>query len=187
MDDIGGKTMRIHRAVLAFALLSAVFTGATACSDEPTETTREAASTTTVPSAPTVLGPLGFGKLRLGMSRSEAEATSEIAAFDDTNDPPGCGRYTARAGWQGFTNKGEIVAIMPGKLPVRTPEGIAVGSTVDEVRAAYPTLEIGYNWSSAAVPDQPARYGFLGIYRDMPADARVTQLMLYNDRDTCHN
>ncbi|MEV4130015.1 hypothetical protein [Nocardia sp. NPDC049707] len=179
--------MRIHRAVLIFALLGVMLIGTTACSDEPTDTTRAPASTTTLPPVPTVLGPLGFGKLRLGMSRSEAEATGEIATFDDTDDPPGCGRYTARAGWQGFTNKGEIVAIMPGRLPIRTPEGITVGSTVDEVRATYPALEIGYNWSSAVAPDQPARYGFLGIYRNMPADAKVTQIMLYNDRDTCHN
>lgn len=178
--------MGIHRAVMTFALLGAVFTGATACSDEPAATSPVAVSTTAAP-APTVLGPLGFGKLQLGMNRAEAEATGEIAAFADTNDPPGCGRYTARAGWQGFTNTGEIVAIMPGRLVARTPEGIGVGSTVDEVRAAYPTLEIGYNWSSAAVPDHSAHYGFLGIYRNMPADAKVTQLMLYNDRDTCHN
>ncbi|MEV0293357.1 hypothetical protein [Nocardia sp. NPDC050710] len=183
--------MRINRAVMTFVVLATALGGAVSCSDDPvtgSPTHSPVASSTTVAPPPPGFGPLGYGKLRLGMSVADAQATGEIAKLEDMGgDPPGCGRYTTHAGWSGFYNQGEIVAIMHGKLPARTPEGITVGSTLDQVRAAYPTLKLGHNWSSAEVPDQPAHYGFLGIRQESPSDAKVTQMLLYNDKDTCHN
>ncbi|MBH0777488.1 hypothetical protein [Nocardia bovistercoris] len=180
--------MRIARAVTIAVLLSAP--GAVAgCSAEPVAGSATPAASSTTDAAPSdQFGPLGYGKLRLGMSMLDAQATGEIAQVEDMKgDPPGCGRYTTKTGASGFYKQGEIVAIMHNKLPARTPEGVAAGSTVDEVRAAYPALKLGHNWSSADVPGHPAHYGFLGVRRQSAPDAKVTQMLLYNDNDTCHN
>lgn len=185
--------MRINRAVVTFVTLVTALGGTASCSDNTVApparpTVDSVASSTAVAPPPPDFGPLGYGKIRLGMTLADAQATGEIAKVEDMGgDPPGCGRYTATAGWTGFYNQGEIVAIMHNKLPAHTPEGITVGSTLDEVRAAYPTLQLGHNWSSADVPGQPAHYGFLGIRSASPPEAKVTQMLLYNDRDTCHN
>ncbi|WP_054815710.1 hypothetical protein [Nocardia arizonensis] len=185
--------MRIARAATIVALVTGVGIIA-GCADDPVagsatpSSVASAVAPTTVADPTPEFGPLGYGRLRLGMSMLDAQATGEIAQVEDMGgDPPGCGRYTTKTGASGFYKQGEIVAIMHNKLPARTPEGIGAGSTADQVRAAYPTLKLGHNWSSADVPGQPAHYGFLGIRQQSAPDAKVTQMLLYNDNDTCHN
>ncbi|MGN2641505.1 hypothetical protein ACWEKT_24490 [Nocardia takedensis] len=179
--------MRIARAVIAAALLTAL----TACGED--DVTGSATPAVAAPSAANtsspVFGPRGYGALRLGMTTMDAQATGEIAKLEDMGgDPEGCGSYTTTSGASGFTKHGKIVAIMHNKLPATTPEGITVGSTLDEVRAAYPTLTLGHNWSSADLAEDPTvHYGFLGLRLQSPPTAQVTQMLLYNDDDTCHN
>lgn len=91
-------------------------------------------------STPLVLGPKGFGALRLGMTAKQAEATGLIVPFtDELTD--GCSGYThlrasetAYVDYSGSTGI-EVIVAYPG---VRTPEGIKLGSSLAAVRAAYP-------------------------------------------------
>ena len=179
--------MRIARAVIAAALLTAL----TACGEDGVtgSATPAVAAPSAANSSSPVFGPRGYGALRLGMTISDAQATGEIAQLEDMGgDPVGCGRYTTTAGASGFYKHGKIVAITHDKLPARTPEGITAGSTLDEVRTAYPTLTLGHNWSSADLAEDPTtHYGFLGLRLHSLPDAEVTQMLLYNDDDTCHN
>jgi hypothetical protein len=100
------------------------------------------ASTVLPPRFRLVLGPDGLGGLRLRMTREQAEATGMIEGYEVEDFIGNCGVSRLR----GF---GNTVYFTPGlglssiHAPdgVRTPEGIRAGSTVKELKAAYPTWE----------------------------------------------
>ncbi|MCM6778385.1 hypothetical protein NDR87_33090 [Nocardia sp. CDC159] len=134
-----------------------------------------------------VLGPLGYQGINLGMTDIQARGHTVISAVEPADDPGACRAFSARAGWGGYFNERKVVSIHT--MNPRTPEGIYVGSTLTQVRAAYPDLRLGVDWSSAAVPGHPAhRYGFKGINASSGPDAKVTELLLFfADRNICHN
>ncbi|CAM4344670.1 hypothetical protein NONI108955_21920 [Nocardia ninae] len=123
------------------------------------------------------------------MTAAQARGSGKIAEINGPDDDFGCRSFTTHAGWGGYMNKGKVVSIIPKDAP-HTPEGITAASTLTEVRAAYPDLRFGVNWSSAAVPGHPAnRYGFMGIYNnDYGTGQAVRSLLLFAaDIDVCHN
>ncbi|MFC9440245.1 hypothetical protein [Nocardia sp. NPDC057030] len=136
-----------------------------------------------------ILGPVGYDGIDLGMTVAQARNSGKIAEIEGADDVLGCRSFTTRAGWGGYINEGKVVSIIPQTVP-RTPEGITEGSTAADVRATYPDLRLGVNWSSAPVPGYPAnRYGFMGIRQsDSAAPQVVTALLLFAaDTNVCHN
>ncbi|MEV6560254.1 hypothetical protein AB0M22_31360 [Nocardia sp. NPDC051756] len=136
-----------------------------------------------------VLGPVGYDGIDLGMTVAQARNTGKIAEIKGPDEDLGCRSFTTRAGWSGYINEGKVVSIIPQNVP-RTPEGITAGSTAADVRATYPDLKLGVNWSSATVLGHPAnRYGFMGIRQsDSAAPQAVTSLLLFSaDTNVCHN
>ncbi|GGN34269.1 hypothetical protein GCM10010109_57070 [Actinoplanes campanulatus] len=123
---------------------------AAATSASPTTAASPSASKSSAPAkaAALVLGPDGLGALELGMTRSEALATGEIvkqsathvAKWQEINS--GCTpEFRLRgssgdSGWVWYQAAG--VAVIPAPKGAVTPEGIKVGSTLDDVRRAYP-------------------------------------------------
>ncbi|WAL65476.1 hypothetical protein ORV05_32075 [Amycolatopsis cynarae] len=92
-------------------------------------------------SAITVLGPDGYGALRLGMSFDQAKATGQLTAADAPSAT--CTRYTLREGAAAvgsvlISPKAGIVGF--DATGARTPESVHVGSTVEQLAAAYPDL-----------------------------------------------
>lgn len=90
-----------------------------------------------------VLGPNGYEKLTLGMSYDIAKKTGMLAVSDSDPEPSGCGQYPLREGKGGV----QSVTISPTKGIVRfdaggahTPERVRVGSSKDDLAAAYPDL-----------------------------------------------
>jgi hypothetical protein len=90
-----------------------------------------------------ILGPEGYKTLYIGQPGPEAEATGLLV-----NKQPGvCDRYYLHPD-EGEQNIGSGVFVDPtlgvvmigGTTESRTPEGVAMGSTLDTVRAAYPDL-----------------------------------------------
>ncbi|WP_225732122.1 MULTISPECIES: hypothetical protein [unclassified Nocardia] len=145
--------------------------------------------TTTAKRLDATLGPVGYDGIDLRMTVAQARDSGKIAEIMGTDDDFGCRRFTTRTGWVGYMNKGKVVSIIPKDAP-HTPEGITAGSTLAEVRAAYPDLRFGVNWSSATVPGHPEnRYGFMGIYsNDNGTGQAVDSLLLFAaDTDVCHN
>lgn len=92
---------------------------------------------------PTTLGPDGFGALKLGMSRSQAEATGLISGYKAEDFGAKCG-YSKLKGTSAtvYFTPGLGVSSIDASAGVRTPEGIRLGSTMNAVRKAYPDWEL---------------------------------------------
>ena len=161
---------------------------ATSSSSPPTAATpgatRTVAPTTT--SAALVLGPDGLGALKLGMDRSQAEATGVVEPF--RNEPSGrCSwrsQLTGAPAGQGtvFHSDALGVATIEAYEGVRTPEGIAIGSPLAAVDQAYP------GWLDNAVPrgiaPVPGHDGI--VYRIGYDGGKVTRLTLQYARQDCY-
>ena len=179
----------MRRAAIAPAL---AFLLAGACSEDQadkraeTSTTAAVATSTTPAAAPAapVLKPgaiddLAFGapeadviaamKTRLGASPEEEDnkAGCESGA-DHTVAWPAVLLVFAEGKWQGYSWDGKAP-------PAATDKGIRVGSTVAELKAAYPAVEIvesslGWEWSVKAGPDLFQTGGLTGPGGDATVD-----------------
>ncbi|WP_144121900.1 hypothetical protein [Catellatospora sichuanensis] len=151
-------------AALAAAVLAAVLLGACGSgtgtgpsanpAGTPAATTPAAPSTSASPVPPPpadalLLGPTGYGRLRLGMTQAQAAATKLITPL--AGKQSGCYRYAHLVG-SPATGEHDIagrlffsetlgLAAIYAYSGVKTPEGITVGSTFDELRRAYPSWE----------------------------------------------
>ena len=88
-----------------------------------------------------VIGPTGLGKLKIGMTVKQAKASGMIASYE-ASDHCGYSRLRNAPADQGavtHSNKLGVIAIS-GYSNMRTPEGIRIGSTLNEVRRAYDDL-----------------------------------------------
>lgn len=92
------------------------------------------------------LSPEGYGPVRIGMSIAEASAAlgAELVA-DGSPEPDICETYhllpeaEAPDGLRFLAQNGRLSRITDhGSPDVRTPEGVGVGASDAEVRAAYP-------------------------------------------------
>ncbi|SDI51048.1 hypothetical protein SAMN05192558_108325 [Actinokineospora alba] len=143
----------------ATSATSAVTT--TVASPVPSTSSAPPGTTTKAPAAPT-LGPDGFGALKLGMSRANALATGLIT--DAPAAPSGCAGHKYKAykvAENSFpvgisSTKGVSSLFAVGDM--RTPEGIHLGSTKEQVSAAYPAIEQVVNGHVVKVPGNVNAY-----------------------------
>ncbi|MEV4896708.1 hypothetical protein AB0K48_45845 [Nonomuraea sp. NPDC055795] len=95
-------------------------------------------------SGPT-LGPYGVGALKLGMSAKRAKATGKIV-LKRSAPHGGCSGWDLKAHPTGknsvglYISKKRGVAVVFAGKGMRTPEGIGIGSTMRQVRRAYPKV-----------------------------------------------
>lgn len=115
--------------------------------------------------ARTALGPYGYGSVKLGMSAKDARATGKItlkrkdmcSGWDLKAHP------TGRDSVGMYISKNVGVALIFATKGMKTPEGIGLGSTKKQLKAAYPHLKTaasGYPYTE--VPgNKKAYYSFL--------------------------
>ncbi|SFQ45697.1 hypothetical protein SAMN05421810_107290 [Amycolatopsis arida] len=132
-------------------------------------------------SAP-VLGPDGYGPLRLGMSFQAAVRTGMLATSEDAAPPPDdCGEYRLTEGTkaiQQVTISGSRGVVYFAASGATTPEGVGVGSSVAELEAAYPNLAADpHGMTAPAGPGARYYFGTKG--------ATVTVLHLVADQPGC--
>ncbi|WP_034267560.1 hypothetical protein [Haloechinothrix halophila] len=129
----------------------------------------------------THLGPDGYRSLRLGMSYDEIRETGMLAD-PDAPPPRDCVRY--RLAKDDVAVRAILVSENVGLAAVvanraSTPEGIAVGSTREQLERAYDATEA----------DDPAQYeiptGAGGYYLFRVDDDRVSALSLVADEQDC--
>jgi hypothetical protein len=136
----------------------------------------------------TVLGPNGFGALRLGMTPAQAQATHLIGT-PQTQSGQACA--TARLLAAPGVNTPSVffsptlgLAAIYAYAGITTPAGIAVGSTFTELTFAYPTWR-GLQ-GSEGVGYVPANGASESEYRIAVSNGRVTQLALQLDAEDCY-
>ncbi|WP_155374237.1 hypothetical protein [Catellatospora vulcania] len=197
---------------LAVAALSAVLLGACGTTTPPATppaarsaaatpaasapATTPAPATSPAPSPPAgalVLGPTGYGALRLGMTPAQAAATKLITPLAGRQD--GCWRYAHLkgspatgeddiAGRLFFSAKLGLAAVYayPG---IKTPEGITVGSTLAELRRTYPSWEaVGGEAEGRGYVTVPGNAE--AVYRIETGSGKVVQLSLQLAGQDCY-
>ncbi|HEX2772843.1 MAG TPA: hypothetical protein VHN18_10490 [Micromonosporaceae bacterium] len=135
-----------------------------------------------------VLGPEGIGALKLGMTRAQAEATGVVAPFENKPNSDTClwrSQLRGAAAGKGVVLHSEDlgVATLDAYDGVQTPEGITLGSSLAEVRRAYPdwryNTDVGRG--DAKVPGNDR-----AVYRIAIAGGNVVQLTLQYASQGCY-
>ncbi|MEV6037902.1 hypothetical protein AB0L65_42605 [Nonomuraea sp. NPDC052116] len=152
------KAQRIGRSALVTALAAGVMMAGVAPAANAAATAQKR-----------TLGPFGYGNLKLGMTEARARATGRIVR-KTIDVPTKCSTYDLRerrysgnrAGMYISKKQGVVTISAPGR-GVKTPQGIGIGATPAQLKAAYPNLKQNALYGTfATVPGNPkASYVFL--------------------------
>ncbi|MET8002738.1 hypothetical protein [Nonomuraea glycinis] len=123
------------------------------------------------------LGPYGYGTVKLGMSATKAKATRQVV-FKRSAGEGSCSGWDLKAlptdkdSVGLYISKTVGVAVIFAQKGVKTPQGIGLGSTLKQVKKAYPKVKNSASgFPYVAVPGNPkASYVFIhakGKVREM--------------------
>ena len=122
-------------------------------------------------------GPEGYGRVRLGMSRDDLLAMPGVRLL---GGDARCPTFEA-PGVSGGLERGAGVVYLEMTADAATPEQVQVGSTYDEVRAAYP----GAAGDDAFLTATPAGHDDRYYRFDLDLDGRVSWIVLVSLRQHC--
>ncbi|MFC4016162.1 hypothetical protein ACFOY2_53755 [Nonomuraea purpurea] len=133
------------------------------------------------------LGPYGYGAVKLGMTAKQANATGDVVRKMPSNG--GCSGWDLRkfptpkdsVGIYISPNVG-LAAVFAAK-GMKTPEGIEIGSTAKQLKAAYPHIrkDVHGYYATAVSANKKAYYTF-GVTR-----GKVTEYGIALYRQDCFN
>jgi hypothetical protein len=158
-------------------------------SPEPTRTS--ASPSPSKASAPSVIGPNGFGALKLGMTVKQAEATGLVTKFAGTLGEGCSGTAHLRASAKSNVYFGgslgiEIIDAYPG---ISTPEGIKIGSSLAALHRTYP------EWDNVTADSEQeesgdgrgyAKASSKADYRIVTFKGKVVELTLQYRNQNCY-
>ncbi|WP_084958704.1 hypothetical protein [Thermoactinospora rubra] len=135
------------------------------------------------------LGPYGYGKVKLGMSAKRARATGKVVLKMPAGEGS-CSGWDLKAHPTGknsvglYISKKHGVAVIGAPEGVKTPEGIGIGSTMKQVKKAYPKLKT----SPGGIPYVAVPGNGKAYYAFFPSRKGVLkQLILGLDKQDCVN
>ncbi|MBF8192892.1 hypothetical protein ITP53_45895 [Nonomuraea sp. K274] len=158
-----------------------------ACGSLLATSTPALAHTTQAPKA--ALGPYGYGKVKLGMSAKKTKATGRVVLKMPVGEGT-CSGWDLKAYPTGknsvglYISKRRGVAVIFAPKGVRTPEGIGIGSTMKQIKKAYPGLKTAASgFPYVSVPGNPtAYYAFFASKQ-----GEIEELSLGLDTQDCVN
>ncbi len=131
------------------------------------------------------IGPLGIGFLHLGMYTWEAPAASLVKTLPSQGP---CETFAIKAlpepdprSTHGYASENQGVMTLFAQEGMTTPEGIGLGSTLDEIRAAYPKAEKTVHGWSVPVAGFTDRSYLFGI----DENDELEELALTLDTQSC--
>ncbi|WP_223167097.1 hypothetical protein [Nonomuraea sp. SYSU D8015] len=137
-------------------------------------------------SAKPALGPYGYGQVKLGMSTKKAKATGKIV-LKMAAGQGSCSGWDLKAHPTGkdrvglYISKRVGVAVIFAPKGVRTPRGIGIGSTMKQVKKAYPGLKTSPGGIPyVSVPGNPKAY-----YAFFADKGKLEELALGLDTQDC--
>ena len=135
-------------------------------------------------SASTIFGPQGMAGLELGMHTWEAPAASMVRVLESGGD---CEAFVVKDLPQvprtahGYASENLGIMAIFARAGMATAEGIALGATEEQVRAAYPAAEQGVHGWSVPVSGFPDR-----SYEFLFEDGKLVELILALDDQSCY-
>jgi hypothetical protein len=150
----------MNRIRLVVAALAA--TGATLMVASPAGATAQTPATGTAPGA---FGPYGYGGIKLGMTAKEAKATGKIVLKwrDNCTGWDYKSHRNPKDEVSLYISKKHGVAVIFAPTGVRTPKGIGAGSTLRQVKKAYPHVKKQISGYYATVPGNRKAYYYFGV------------------------
>lgn len=133
------------------------------------------------------LGPLGYGKLKIGQTEKQARKTGLITVkrVDGACTGFDLKAYrTPRYRVGGYISKKYGVVAIFAVKGMKTPRGIGLGSTKAQVKKKYPGLRWGINawWVPAPGAKKKAQYWFLFDEKN-----KVYEMGLVSPKQDCFN
>jgi hypothetical protein len=109
-------------------------------------------------------GPYGYGGIKLGWSAKRAKATHKIVRKFGGGACSGWDLKAHRTGRNAvglYISKKHGVALISAPKGVSTPRGIHIGSTLKQVKRAYPKVKLGDYYYVTVPGNKKATYNFL--------------------------
>lgn len=137
-------------------------------------------------SASTVFGPQGMAGLELGMYTWEAPAASMVRVLSGGGD---CDAFVVKdlpplprtRSADGYASENLGIMALFARKGMTTAEGVALGASEEQVRAAYPDAEQGVHGWSVPVSGFPDRN-----YELLFEDGKLVELILALDNQNCY-
>ncbi|WP_433303178.1 hypothetical protein ACQP2F_11300 [Actinoplanes sp. CA-030573] len=124
-----------------------------------------------------VLGPQGIGKLGLGMTEEQADATGQVSITPGwpRTSTSTCSIVSLDGGTSVHFSRDHGLAVITVAQAARTPEGIGMGASVAQVAAAYP----GVRNAELGSPEEQVRFiGYLSA--PVPGNAKAKYIFIFH-------